>query len=108
MEGIINAKPLTYVYPDELIPIRPAKFLPGVQSTETPDIDDINRSSINKRVKYLQKIRDGSRQKFRNEYLANLVQNSQNKRSSEKLQVGDIVLIGSDNMKHVNCGQWEK
>ncbi|GFU88612.1 integrase catalytic domain-containing protein [Trichonephila clavipes] len=74
-ESIINARPLTYIHedPNELLPLSPAMFIHGNSNIETPDLDEVDRSSFVKRTKYLQKLREDLRQRFRNEYLALLV-----------------------------------
>ncbi|GFS65095.1 integrase catalytic domain-containing protein [Trichonephila clavipes] len=74
-ESIISARPLTYIHedPNELLPLSPAMFIHGTSNCETPDLDQVDRSSLVKHSKYLQKLREDLRQRFRNEYLALLV-----------------------------------
>ncbi|GFW84542.1 DUF5641 domain-containing protein [Trichonephila clavipes] len=74
-ESIINARPLTYIHedPNELLPLSPEMFILGNSNCETPDLDRVDRSSLVKCTKYLQKLREDLRQRFRNEYLALLV-----------------------------------
>ncbi|GFY68069.1 DUF5641 domain-containing protein [Trichonephila inaurata madagascariensis] len=67
---------------------------------ETTDLDQADRSSLVKRTKYLQKLREDLRQRFRNEYLALLVRRG--KRRNDALEVGDVVLIGHDNVQRIN------
>ncbi|GFS62152.1 integrase_H2C2 domain-containing protein [Trichonephila inaurata madagascariensis] len=63
---------------------------------ETPDLDQVDRSSLIKRTKYL---REDLRQRFRNEYLALLVHRGT--RRNDALEVGDVVLIGHDNVRRI-------
>ncbi|GFW02612.1 DUF5641 domain-containing protein [Trichonephila clavipes] len=100
-ESIINARPLTYIhgYPNELLPLSPAMFIHGNSNCETPDLDQVDRSSLVKRTKYLQKLREDLRQRFRNEYLALLVHRGT--RRNDALEVGDVVLIGHDNVRRI-------
>ncbi|GFY44026.1 DUF5641 domain-containing protein [Trichonephila inaurata madagascariensis] len=67
---------------------------------ETPDLDQIYRSSLVKRTKYFQKLREDLRQRFRNEYLALLVHRGT--RRNDALEVGDVVLIGHDNVRRID------
>ncbi|GFS72765.1 integrase catalytic domain-containing protein [Trichonephila clavipes] len=101
-ESIINAWPLTYIHedPNELLPLSPAMFIHGNSNCETPDLDQADRSSLVKRTKYLQKLREDLRQRFRNEYLALLVHRGT--RRNDSLEVGDIVLIGHDNVPRID------
>ncbi|GFW88351.1 integrase catalytic domain-containing protein [Trichonephila clavipes] len=78
-ESIINARPLTYIHedPNELLPLSPAMFIHGNSNCETPDLDQVDRSSLVKRTKYLQKRNDA-------------------------LEVSDVVLIGHDNVRQID------
>ncbi|GFQ74895.1 DUF5641 domain-containing protein [Trichonephila clavata] len=67
---------------------------------KTPDLDQVDRSSLIKRTKYLQKLRENLRQRFRNEYLALLVHRGTKR--NDALEVGDVVLIGHDNVQRTN------
>ncbi|XP_068081878.1 prolyl 4-hydroxylase subunit alpha-1-like [Anabrus simplex] len=69
-------------------------------STDVPDLDAIDRKGIELRWRYLQKLRDDLRQRFRKEYLALLIQ--QGGRTSNKVNVGDVVLIGADDIKRAD------
>ncbi|GFX76243.1 DUF5641 domain-containing protein [Trichonephila clavipes] len=62
--------------------------------------DQIDRSSLVKHIKYLQKLREDLRQRFRNEYLALLVH--KRTRRNDALEVGDVVLIGHDNVRQID------
>ncbi|GFW85621.1 DUF5641 domain-containing protein [Trichonephila clavipes] len=73
-------------------------FIHGNSNCETLDLDQVDRSSLVKRTKYLQKLREDLRQRFRNEYLPLLVH-----RRNDALEVGDVVLIGHDNVRRIDC-----
>ncbi|GFY51005.1 integrase_H2C2 domain-containing protein [Trichonephila inaurata madagascariensis] len=77
-----------------------AMFIHGNSNCETPDLDQVDRSSLVKRTKYLQKLREDLRQRFRNEYLALLVHRGT--RKNDVLEVGDVVLIGHDNVRQID------
>ncbi|GFR09391.1 DUF5641 domain-containing protein [Trichonephila clavata] len=75
-------------------------FIHGNSNCETPDLDQVDRSSLVKRTKYLQKLREDLRQRFRNEYLALLVHRVT--RRNDALEVGDVVMIGHDNVRRID------
>ncbi|GFR23959.1 DUF5641 domain-containing protein [Trichonephila clavata] len=77
-----------------------AMFIHGNSNCETPDLDQVDRSSLVKRTKYLQKLRENLRQRFRNEYLALLVHRGI--RRNDALEMGDVVLIGHDNVQRID------
>ncbi|GBN68689.1 hypothetical protein AVEN_10876-1 [Araneus ventricosus] len=94
--------PLTYVSenPEELIPLTPSMFLIENRSSNTGDIEQLNSSSLNKRIKYRIKLLKDLRQRFKKEYLGQLVQ-KHNEKHSRNPQVGEIVLAGDDNKKRL-------
>ncbi|KFM75076.1 hypothetical protein X975_15167, partial [Stegodyphus mimosarum] len=57
------------------------------------DLDIIDSKSLNRRVRYLQNLRNDLHSIFRNEYLAMLVHKIE--RKGDTLEVGDVVLIGT-------------
>lgn len=101
-EAIINARPLTYIEdnPSALVPLTPGMFIHGICNSETPDLDSVDRSSMIKRIRYLQKLREDLKQRFRSEYLALLVHKGI--RKNDVLNVGDVVLIGHDNVRRID------
>jgi hypothetical protein len=101
-ESIINCRPLTYVSEDprELIPLTPAMFLLEAHSSNVSDIDELDSRSLEKRIKYRNKLLNDLRQRFRKEYLGQLIQKHNENRSREP-RVGEIVLIGDDNKKRL-------
>ncbi|CAG7824722.1 unnamed protein product, partial [Allacma fusca] len=103
IESIINSRPLTYVSedPGELLPLTPAMFMSNAISFSVPDLDEIEATKFEKRYRYRQKLKEELRSRFRSEYLANLIQHS-NKLTPKEVRVGEIVLIGSDNLKRIN------
>ncbi|XP_059047181.1 uncharacterized protein LOC131842620 [Achroia grisella] len=63
-------------------------------------ITEILRRVLGKAALYIEKINTDLQQRFRSEYLSLLVQ--KNTKNENNLQPGDIVLIGSDDLKRVN------
>ncbi|GFT26528.1 DUF5641 domain-containing protein [Trichonephila clavipes] len=75
-------------------------FIHGNSNCETPDLDEVDRFSLVKHTRYLQKLHEDMRQRFRNEYFALLVH--RRTRRNDALEVGDVVLIGHDNVRRID------
>lgn len=103
-ESVINSRPLTYLYESEaeLIALTPNHFLHDLKDSGVPDIDRIEELSLNKRQKYTQSVRKDLRQRFRIEYLGQLVQKSKHNKKYEKINVGDLVLMELPNKKRLD------
>ncbi|GFX04795.1 integrase catalytic domain-containing protein [Trichonephila clavipes] len=101
-ESIINCRPLTYVSenPEELIPLTPSMFLISNKNSNIEDIEELNSNSLNKRIKYRSKLLKDLRQRFRNEYLSQLIQ-KHNEKESRDPQIGEVVLVRNDNKKRL-------
>ncbi|GFX52709.1 integrase catalytic domain-containing protein [Trichonephila clavipes] len=84
-ESIINCRPLTYMSenPEELIPLTPSMFLISNKNSNIEDIEELNSNSLNKRIKYWSKLLKDLRQRFRNEYLSQLIQKRNEKESRD-------------------------
>ncbi|UYV69689.1 hypothetical protein LAZ67_7000247 [Cordylochernes scorpioides] len=76
-ESLMNSRPLT-----------PALFLHDLKEIGVPDLDSIERASLQKR--------------FRTEYFGFLRQETRRRSKTRPIKVGDLVLIGQDNAKRVN------
>ncbi|GFY21622.1 integrase catalytic domain-containing protein [Trichonephila clavipes] len=101
-ESIINCRPLTYVSenPEELIPLTTSMFLVSNKNSNIEDIEELNSNSLNKRIKYRSKLLKDLRQRFRNEYISQLIQ-KHNEKESRDPQIGEVVLVGDDNKKRL-------
>ncbi|KAF8773572.1 hypothetical protein HNY73_016223 [Argiope bruennichi] len=78
-----------------LMPLTPACFLQGIPSSDTTDLDEISSKSLNRKLRFIQKLRHGLRTRFRNEYSVMLVHKDHHNRE-ESLNVGDIFLLQTD------------
>ncbi|XP_021958581.1 uncharacterized protein LOC110854452 [Folsomia candida] len=104
VQATINDRPLTAITEDEddLIPLTPAMFLHPSRSSHFPEGGIIGADELQGAYKRMQVIQKKLQGRFRTEYLAQLVQKGKEK-GCHPIQVGDIVLIGADNMKRF---QW--
>ena len=103
-ESTINNRPLTYLTEgdENLRPLTPAMFLHEINNQEEIyDLDTIDSKSLNRRLKYIQSLREQLRTRFRKEYLSELVQHKNAGKFSD-LKINDIVLVETDGTKRVN------
>ncbi|GFS68278.1 DUF5641 domain-containing protein [Trichonephila clavipes] len=85
----------------ELIPLTPAMFLIENRCSDTTDIDELNSRDLRKRMKYRIKLLSDLRQRFRKEYLSELIQKQNDNRVREP-RIGEMVLIGNDSKKRLS------
>lgn len=101
-EAMVNARPLTYVSndPKDLAPLTASMFLREQHSTDLPDCDEIDKTSLSQSIRHKQKLRTDLRRRFRSEYLGQLKLFLEQKQSNS-LKLGQIVLVGNDYQKRV-------
>ncbi|GFW63682.1 DUF5641 domain-containing protein [Trichonephila clavipes] len=75
-------------------------FLGESHSYSVSDVEEVDSQKLSKGIKYRRKLFNDLRQRFRREYLSELIQKS-NEKSSREPKVGEIVLIGDDNKKRL-------
>ncbi|UYV78489.1 hypothetical protein LAZ67_16001717 [Cordylochernes scorpioides] len=104
LKSLMNSRPLTYMSEDveDLSPLTPALFLHDLKEIGVPDLDSIERSSLQKRYRFRQRLREDLRKRFRTEYFGFLRQETRRRSKTRPIKVGDLVLIGQDNAKRVN------
>ncbi|GFS89738.1 DUF5641 domain-containing protein [Trichonephila clavipes] len=76
-------------------------FLIENHCSDTTDIDELNSRDLRKRMKYRIKLLSDLRQRFRKEYLSELIQKQNDNRVREP-RIGEMVLIGNDNKKRLS------
>ncbi|GFS51650.1 integrase catalytic domain-containing protein [Trichonephila inaurata madagascariensis] len=86
---------------NDLTPLTPSMFLHDLKQEGIPDLDILDSSSLNKRHAYRQRVKQDLRKRFRTEYLGHLRQSSKFDENQKPLQIGDIVLVSSDNTKRI-------
>ncbi|XP_018577160.1 uncharacterized protein LOC108915576 [Anoplophora glabripennis] len=96
-ESVINSRPLTYISNDlkDLVPITPSMFLRDLVDSDLPDCDIIHQNSLNRKLRYRQKISLDLRHRFRSQYLGQLKLKF-NKRPSRPITFGEVVLVAND------------
>ncbi|GBN73773.1 hypothetical protein AVEN_244542-1, partial [Araneus ventricosus] len=83
-----------------LLLVRPSLYKTS-ETEAVPDLDVADHNSLNKGIKYRQAVQKDLRDQFRSEYLGQLVQRRTCK-ESRPISVGDVVLVGSDNLKRIH------
>ncbi|GBN69663.1 hypothetical protein AVEN_32411-1 [Araneus ventricosus] len=103
-ERVINSRPLTYVSEDvdDVSPLTPEVFLREIPESGVADIDTVDKEKLSKRAKYLQKIREQLRARFRIEYLGQLRQQSIENYENKPIKVGEIILLEDSNKKRTH------
>jgi hypothetical protein len=106
IEGIINARPITYVYDDEesvSYALSPSQLINGrrICSRQNSRHYEIvsTISSLNKRARRHKQILCQFTTRWRKEYLRNLRENAQvnvKRQKTEQLKEGDIVIVKND------------
>lgn len=102
VEATINKRPLTYLSeePDRFIPLTPSTFLQEIEEIGVPDLDTVDSKKLQTRYKHCQNIRQQLRNRFRKEYLAELIQKSSEK--GQSVRKGDVVLLELSNQKRLH------
>lgn len=100
-ESIVNSRPLTYVFDgvEELSPLTLKHFLQDIRESGVLDLDKLNEISLNRRNQYLQNLKNELRERFKMEYLGQLIQRNNIKSKDDRQNIGDIVLVECNNLK---------
>ena len=105
IEGIINARPITYVYDDEesvSYALSPSQLINGRRICSRPNSQIVStNASLTKRARRHKQILCQFTTRWRKEYLRNLRENAQvnvKRQKTEKLKEGDIVIVKNDKM----------
>ncbi|UYV71446.1 hypothetical protein LAZ67_8003250 [Cordylochernes scorpioides] len=99
-KAVMNGRPMTYGSddPNDLVTISPSMFLQEQTDVEFPECQNMGSNPTTPKLRYLSKLREELKSRFRKEYLSRLVQ--RNRRIyNPKLQAGDVVLVVMDNKK---------
>ena len=110
IEGVLNSRPLTYVYVDDLQPLTPSQLIigrrlltnPNSVITETEQIQ--NKRVITKREKHLKQVLNHFWNRWRREYVTELREHHRRKKKKGKTaEIGDVVSVYEDKIpRHGN------
>lgn len=96
----MNSRPLCPMSsnPNDLLSLTPGHFIIGrpLTAAPTPDVMEFKDSQLN-RYERLEKLRQHFWKRWQREYISELQQRTKWKVNSEKLNVGDMVLLADDN-----------
>ena len=109
VEGVINARPLTYVYDDEesvSYPLTPSDLIYGRRITASPNSQHYETlstyNSLTKKLKHHRYLLGQFTRQWRNEYLTSLreqvAKNSSVRDINANIKVGDIVILKNDSV----------
>ncbi|XP_008484093.2 uncharacterized protein LOC103520770 [Diaphorina citri] len=103
VESVINNRPLTYLSedPQDLSVLTPAMFLHELEDSGVPELDLIENADLRVQFKHRQDLRRQLRERFTAEYLGQL-KLKHSRKPEHCIKVGDIVLIGDDNVKRTD------
>ena len=110
VEGVINARPLTYVYDDResiSYPLTPSDLIYGRRITVSPNSQHheilSTYNSLTKRLNHNRFLLGQFTRRWRNEYLTSLreqaAKGSNSGDANSKLKVGDIVILKDDSIQ---------
>ena len=102
--AIVNARPLTHLANDKdgFTAITPEMFLKEIRQDTASDSDFLEGTSLEQCLKYLQRLRQEIRKRFRAEYLGQLTRYTKSVRNYCKIKEGDVVLVASDNQERLD------
>jgi hypothetical protein len=97
-ESVINSRPLTHVSEDvtDLVPITPNMFLLDLKEVGLVDCDAVESGRLNRWSTYQQKVKENLQERFKKEYLGQLVLTA---KKGHKLQPREVVFLRVENSK---------
>ena len=111
VEGVLNSRPLTYVYSDEVEePLMPSHLMIGrrlLSSVQKVELDENSPAGtaddVNRRAKYLKLLLSHFWNRWQKEYLTELCQfhqyavNDKSKQEESNVKEGDVVIVKEEN-----------
>jgi len=107
VECILNSRPLTYLYPDDLEePLTPSHLISGRRLFSPPDTarsgahNSSTRETVTRRARYLQRLLDHLWNRWRREYIPALRESHRLKLDSagQRVKIGDIVSVHDESL----------
>ena len=110
IEGVLNSRPLTYVYQDGEIPLTPShlvlgrRLLSSPSESEEPNAMNSNEGQlVARREKYLKTVLFHFWKRWQREYLTQLrEQHRPSEKKGPTASVGDVVFVQEDKVKRMN------
>ncbi|XP_015913448.2 uncharacterized protein [Parasteatoda tepidariorum] len=101
-EALLKGRPLTYLSeePSDLVPLTPSLFLQDQTKFCVDDLDQNDMQNLRKRAKHLHSLKQKLKTRFYKEYILLFKQSRHSHQTP--LEVGDMILISSDNKKRVD------
>ena len=114
IENVLNNRPLTFVYSDDLIePLTPNKLLYGrnIETivTNQNDVKNNNEHNVTKRVTHIRNLVDHFWSRWRSDYLTELREHNKEKSSKNAInpKVNDVVLVFGREAKKIKLENGE-
>ena len=110
IEGVMNSRPLTYLYEDNDQPLTPSHLVLGrrlltpAKSDRSYVSEELDRSrKASRRQKHLRTVLEHFWKRWQREYLTQLRENHHpRERKGQTVRKGDIVVVQEDNVKRLN------
>ncbi|UYV81584.1 hypothetical protein LAZ67_20001600 [Cordylochernes scorpioides] len=99
-EFSINPKEIKVEKNNDLKPLTPNEFLQNGPEASFPEFENLKPEMLHTRYRELGQLKRELKQRFLKEYLGALIQKSENI-DRRQLKVGDVVLIGQENLKRM-------
>ncbi|UYV67221.1 hypothetical protein LAZ67_4004428 [Cordylochernes scorpioides] len=99
-EFSINPKEIKVEKNNDLKPLTPNEFLQNGPESSFPEFENLKPEKLHTRYRELGQLKRELKQRFLKEYLGALIQKSENI-DRRQLKVGDVVLIGQENLKRM-------
>ncbi len=114
IKAVLNSRPLTYLYPDELEqPLTPAHLLNGRRLIVLPEYIELEDTDFNdtadtfrKRDRYLSRLLQHYWRRWKSEYLVDLREHHKMNKAKSTVPVikeGDIVTVEDENRRNRTC-----
>ncbi len=111
IEGVLNCRPLTYFYSDELVePLTSSHLLSGRRILQLPYISTQNEDrdynstavSFQKRARYVESILKHYQKRWKKEYLVSLREHHRMSNDGKQIEIkeGDVVTVQDENLKN--------
>ncbi|KAI5637925.1 hypothetical protein NE865_09300 [Phthorimaea operculella] len=104
VEAIMNSRPLFPLssHPNDYLPLSPGHFMIGRPLTSVPSAKIDDKRTTLSRYQAIEKRRQQFWNRWQRDYISELQQRTKWKTNTDKLRIGDLVLIQEDNVPPIN------